>query len=75
MRLIEQIMKELENEEKCEKEGKQHEISLNAQENIEQLGILMNQEGINTPKYSRLQAKRGRKSLKELKEVDGQAKE
>ena len=38
-------MKELENEEECEKDGKQSDSALNAQENIEQLGIMMNQEG------------------------------
>ena len=35
----------------------------------------MNQEGINTPKYGRLKAKRGRKSLEELREVDKKEKE
>ena len=64
-------MQELENEEKIEIEGKQSDIFLNAKENIEKLGILMNQEGIKTPRYGKLKAKRGRKSLKELKEADG----
>ena len=41
--LVEQIIKELENEEKDEREGKQTESALNAHENIDQLGILMNQ--------------------------------
>ena len=35
----------------------------------------MNQEGIRTPNYGSLKVKRGRKSLKELREADGQAKE
>jgi hypothetical protein len=35
----------------------------------------MNREGLNSPKYGRAKAKRGRKSLKELREVDRQEKE
>ena len=34
----------------------------------------MNQEGIYTPKYSRLKAKRGRKSLKEIEKKMGSQK-
>lgn len=73
--LAEHILQELENEDKDQKEGKQSKITLNAQENIEQLGIQMNQEGINSPKCGKVKAKRGRKSLKELREADGQAKD
>ena len=35
----------------------------------------MNQEGLSSPKYGRVKGKRGRKSLKELREVDGLSKE
>ena len=35
----------------------------------------MNQEGIKAPRYGKLKVKRGRKSLKELREVDRQPKE
>ena len=35
----------------------------------------MNQEGIRNPRYGKSKVKRGRKSLKELREVEGQAKE
>ena len=38
------------------------------------MGILMNADGLTTPKYGIQKAKRGKKSLKELKEADGQAK-
>ena len=40
-------------------------------ENIEQLGILTNQEGIKAPRYGKLKVKRGWQSLKELTEADG----
>ena len=58
-----------------EKEGNQSEIALNAQKNMEQLGIQMNLEGINSPKYGKVKTKRGRKSLKELREAVSQAQE
>ena len=43
--------------------------------NYEYLGILMNQEGIKVSRCGKMKVKRGSKSLKELREVDGQAKE
>ena len=47
----------------------------NNNKNQEKLGICMNQEGIRTPRYGSMKGKRGRKKLKELREVDGQEKE
>ena len=35
----------------------------------------MNQEGIKNPRYGKSKVKRGKKSLKELREAKGQAKE
>ncbi len=67
-------MQELVNEDKDDTKGKQSDTALNACENMDQLGILMNQEGINSPNYGKGKAKRGRKSLKELKEADGRLK-
>ena len=39
------------------------------------LDLHMNQEGLSYPKYDRSKGKRGRKSLKELREADGQCRE
>ena len=73
--IAEQILQEFKDEERSHYEGGQNDVINNAKDNIEQLGILMNQEGIKAPRYGKTKVKRGRKSLKELKEVDGQAKE
>ena len=73
--LVDQIMIELENEEIDTKKGKQSESVVNAQENIEHLGIPMNQEGISTPKYGSQKSKKGRKSLKKKRKENGQGKE
>ena len=50
-------------------------IIQNAKNDLEHLGIQMNQQGLNSPNFGRVKGKRGRKSLKELREVDGQARE
>ena len=47
--------------------------NINPKDYHEQLGISMNQEGIRNPRYGKSKVKRGRKSLKELREVEGQA--
>ena len=41
----------------------------------QEFGILMNQEGLSSPIYGKLKRKRGRKSLKELRESEGLARE
>ena len=41
----------------------------------QEFGILMNQEGLTSPIYGKLKRKRGRKSLKELRESEGLARE
>ena len=41
----------------------------------QEFGILMNQEGLTSPRYGKLKRKRGRKSLKELRESEGLARE
>jgi hypothetical protein len=71
--LTDKILSELVEEERILMEKEQHE-DINSQNQL-QLGICMNQEGIRTPRYGTSKAKRGRKSLKELRAVDGQARE
>ena len=41
----------------------------------QELGIEMNQEGLTSPKYGKPKGKRGRRSLKNLREVEGLARE
>ena len=73
--LSDRIIQELEEEERdCMADG-QTDNNFYIKNNTEQLGISMNQEGIKVPKYGKVKSKRGRKSLKELREVDGKAKE
>jgi hypothetical protein len=48
-----------------------HELGILQQE----LGIAMNQEGLTTPNYGKPKAKRGRRSLKDLRETEGLARE
>lgn len=64
--LLEQILKELECEEMDVKDDMQSDSVVNVQENLEHLGILMNQDGIAIPKCGYQIIKRGGKSLKEL---------
>jgi hypothetical protein len=70
--IIDQIIRELEVD---EAEGKVSEEVFTAQNNMEYLGIQMNQEGLSSPKYGRVKGKRGRKSLKELREAAGLSRE
>ena len=42
---------------------------------LQKFGIYMNQEGLTTPVYGKPKGKRGRKSLKELREFEGLARE
>ena len=35
----------------------------------------MNQEGLSSPKYNKVKGKRGRRSLKKLRELDGLSRE
>ena len=46
-----------------------------ASENLDQLGISMHWEGNKVPNCGKTSVKRGRKSLKELREADGKARE
>ena len=39
------------------------------------LGIQMNQEGLSSPRFGKYKRKRGKKSLKELREADGLCRE
>ena len=41
----------------------------------QELGIAMNQEGLTTPNYGKPKGKRGRRSLKDLREAEGLARE
>ena len=70
---VEQILQELGSEEKEDKERKLSEIVKSEQENLEQLGIKMNQVGVKSPNFVRVNSKRGRRSIKGRREVDGQA--
>lgn len=55
-----------------DKEGSSKKETIEyAQENLVQLGIVKNLEGNRFPNYGRMPTKRGRKSLKEFREVDG----
>ena len=45
------------------------------EQNLDKLGIAMNQEGLTTPICGKTKQKRGRKSLKELREAAGQVKD
>ena len=45
------------------------------EQNLDKLGIAMNQEGLITPICGKTKQKRGRKSLKELREAAGQVKD
>ena len=69
----EQILLELGSEEKEDKERKLFEIVKSEQENLEQLGIKMNQVGVKSPNFVRVKSKRGRISIKGCREVDDQA--
>ena len=71
--IVEQILQELGSEEKEDKERKLSEIVKSEQENLEQLGIKMNQVGVKSPNFVRVNSKRGRRSIKGRREVDGQA--
>lgn len=73
--LINQILRELENEDTKGEDSIILNAAQNAHNNMEQLGIQMNQEGLNSPKCRKVKVKRGRKSLKELREVDGHNRE
>ena len=69
------VYKELEKEE-LNDSRQSSSMSPQGQITIQQnLGIQENQEGISSPRYGRVKGKRGRKSLKELREVEGLCKE
>ena len=70
-----QILQELDNDEKEDEGNNKSETIKSAQENLEYLGIIRNQEGVKSPNYGKMKPKRGRKSLKELREADGKAQE
>ena len=70
-----QMIKELVQEEKeCNPENI-FSVAKMAEANLDQLRIQMNQEGIKSHICGKMKGKRGRKSLKELREVDGHNKE
>ena len=70
-----QFLKELAQEEKNGSPESKIGVAKKIEANLEQLGIQMNQEGITSPICGRMRGKRGRKSLKELREADGHNKE
>ena len=73
--LINQILRELKNE-KIERNSCNKITTIqNAEINLDQLEIQMNQEALNSPKCSTVKGKRGRRSLKELGEADGLSRE
>ena len=72
---MQQILQELESEDNEGKVENKSDVVLDVQKNIDQLGIQMNQEGLDSSKCGKEKAKRGRKYLKELREVDDQDRE
>ena len=74
-RVVSQIISDLENEEL----DKQDVLKKSSEHNLvdipQHLGIYMNREGLSSPKYGRAKGKRGRRSLKELREADGHCRE
>ena len=74
--LSDQLLRELVEEPETAKEGiTQKEGAESAQENPVQLGIFKNLEGNRHPNYGKTPMKRGRKSLKVLREADGKVRE
>ena len=74
--LSDQLLQELVEEPKTTIEGSiQKEGTELIQENPVQLGIFKNLEGNRHPNYGRTPMKRGRKSLKVLREADGKVRE
>ena len=68
-------MKELENEE-FEKIGDIVTPSANDLDEYQQdLGLHMNHEGLSSPIFGKLKGRRGRKTLKELRETEGLCRE
>ena len=69
-----QFLKELAQEEKNGSPESKIGAAKKVEANLDQLGIQMNQEGIKSTICGKMKDKRGRKSLKELREVDGHNK-
>ena len=71
--ITEQLLQELETNEKEIEESNKAKTIKSAQENLDQLGILKNLERVKFPNFGKMTTKRGIKLLKELKEADGKA--
>ena len=69
------VLQELESNERKNEESDKSEIVKSAQENLDQLGIKKNLEGVKCPNFAKMIAKRCRKSLKKLSKVDGKTQE
>ena len=73
--VINQISSEIENEEVDKQSNCKISLVHSLRNDSQHLGIQMNQEGLSSPKYGRSKGKRGRKSLKELREAIGQCRD
>ena len=73
--IINQIIRELKTEDMEGKVSNKISITHNAEKDLENLKIQMNQEGLSSPKYGKVKGKRSRRSLKELKEANGLSRE
>ena len=74
-RVSEFIMQEVIDEEGNDQGWCQADTDINVSFGKEQLGLARNQEGFKYPNFGQKKSKRGRKSLKELRELDGKARE
>lgn len=71
----ERVLKEINDEERDLDGVNIFDSIIKDQNYLENQGISMNQEGLNNPKCGKGKMKRGRKSLKELRKIIGQAKD
>ena len=73
--IINQISSEIENKEVDKQSNYKISLVHSLRNDSQHLGSQMNQEGLSSPKYGRSKGKRGRKSLKELREAIGHCKD
>ena len=69
------IGREIENEEFGKKGDTEISPGYDMEENQQELGLYMNQEGLSSPIFGKIKGKRGRKTLKELREIEGLSRE
>ena len=73
--IINKIIKELEHEDIEGIDDKKMINSLNSGKVLVNLGIQKNQVGLSSPNFGKEKGKRGRRSLKDLREVEGLGRE